>query len=192
MEGTLSTNHLIRFELSGTNAIRLTNLMAFTGGPLHFLRPLANGTLLVGGRFTAVRGKPRGGLALLSSDGATLLDDDFGGGASLGGLPGIFSGWECADGRLAIGGSFYQFSGRPMNNLALLLGELRLPALSITPWASSLVWGLEGHSYQLQRSLSFSPIEWRPVEAWPGTNGFLPLQLRDDATLEGFYRILAE
>ena len=156
------------------------------------MRPLANGNLLVGGNFIEAMGKPRNGLAILSPDGRQVLDEDFGGGATLAAYPGVWTAWECADGRLAIGGGFYEFGGKSTGNFAMLMGALRLPTLPISSTSPSTLWGIEGHRYELQRSDSLSPVEWSPVESWNGSNGFIPLPSADNFENESFYRLLAE
>ncbi len=78
-----------------------------------------DGKILIGGSFTAFNGTPRGGIARLNTNGT--LDASFNPGTGIEGLfKGIFAMALQSDGKILIGGSFWEYNGTPRENMARL------------------------------------------------------------------------
>lgn len=86
-------------------------------GDVYFIAPQTNGTLLVGGDFTAVNGSSFNRIVRLQSDGS--LDPSFSTGSGVVGGP-VYHIIRQLNGKLVIGGGFTNVDGAAMNRLARL------------------------------------------------------------------------
>ena len=93
--------------------------------PVYAIAPLPDGTVVIGGSFTAVNGTARGGLARLLADGS--LEPVFPGGAGISGAVDDGNSIKVEalaalpDGRILAGGNFAQVNGVPRSCIARLL-----------------------------------------------------------------------
>jgi uncharacterized delta-60 repeat protein len=133
--GGINTTNIARLHPDGTpdtGFVSATVLPGLQADTRALVRPIvqADGKIVIGGTFTNVGGLSRNGVARLNADGSLDTSFDPGTGVSLGfdtggatTVPTTYSLVQQPDGKILIGGSFYNVNGVQQQNLARLNGD---------------------------------------------------------------------
>ncbi|GAA4329549.1 PKD-like domain-containing protein [Flaviaesturariibacter amylovorans] len=117
-----AVDDLIRLNADGTldNSFALPAFGSTTSYYLHTVKVLSNAKLLIGGRFPAINGIPRSGIARLNSDGtpdASWAPAGVNGSGHAEGLGEVRAIAFQADGQILLGGFIASYNGAAANNL---------------------------------------------------------------------------
>ncbi len=125
--GGVNTTNIARLNQDGTVDGSFV-CAAFSSNALLKAQPIiqADGKIIIGGAFTNVGGLSRNGVARLNADGSLDTAFDSGTGVSAGvegSLPVVYSMLQQLDGKVLIGGPFYDVNGVQHQFLARLNGD---------------------------------------------------------------------